>query len=1093
MHAEVRKYLKSIRSTFNLKKATEHTYRPSLLELVESLGSKVQTFNDPKRVECGAPDIDVSQTPGDLTIGYIETKDLNVSLDAAEQTEQIERYLNSIENLILTNYLEFRWYVDGQLRNNVQLASIGRDKKLMPNEGGDEKTANLLNDFLSHTPLPITSPPELAQRMARLTHIIRDIIIEAFEIDKASSLLVDLRMALAKELLPGIDRPENTSLFADMYSQTIAYGLFAARCNHKGGVPFQRLGSASKIPKTNPFLRKLLELISGPDLNDEQYVGFVDDLTQLLTHADMDSILSDFGKRKVQEDPVVHFYETYLAAYDPELREKRGVYTTPEEVVSYIVRSADHILREHFNLPDGLADSSTVQYHKEEDGDKPKKVKDKAHRVLILDPACGTATFLYSIVDLIRNQFMKKGNAGMWSGYVRDHLLPRIFGFELLMAPYTVAHLKLGLQLSGQDLPSNEQKIWKYDFLGDERLGIYLTNSLEQADKQTEPLLGPLRAISEEANAAARVKRELPIMVVLGNPPYSRASYNRGEWIEKLMEDYKVTIREEESQIQAISNDYIKFIRFAQWKIDKTKRGILTFITGHGYIDGPLPRDMRKSLLESFDTIFILNLHGSTRREAARKTSERDEPVFAIQQGTAITIGIKGSQLEPGVYYSERFGSLKGKLEYLMANDVSSTDWTKVTPKPPNYFFTPLKTTTNKESEYKGNPNIPELFGTGDRKQDKEKFWASGFSSQQDDLAISFNDEEVEEKISDLISSRSEEKLREKYRLCTTDQWDYKRAKDALKDDSWKNNISDCAFRPFDIRRTVFDRNVVTILRATVMDQLLNKDNLCLVISRVVNDAHFAHVFVSRHPVDKIFLSTKTSTNAFIFPLYRYYEPDNKRKRGQTTFTQPTSNFDQGFIAKLEKRLGMKFVIEGEGDLNKTFGTEQAFHYLYTVLHSRTYRKRYSHSLKEDFPRIPFTSDKQLFSKLSVLGKELVSIHLLESEVVNKFITRYPVSGDNIVQRGYPKHIPQAAGKGETSNRERVYINEEQYFEGIPSGIWEFHVGGHQVCERWLKERRKRSLDYEELNQFQKIVVAIKETNRLMDEIEETIPSWPLQ
>ena len=651
-------YLRKLREALKAGNATENTYRPALKALVESVRSKTVATNEPTHVECGAPDFAVARrTPaGLLTVGHIETKDVDAPLAQIEKSPQLKRYLRSLPNLILTDYLDFRWYVDGELRASARLARLSGDKVVRDADGA-QAVLDLLGDFLAHSPEPITRPKELAERMARLTHIIRDIIIIAFQNHRASATLCDLRTAFARTLIPDLDQPENTAQFADMYAQTIAYGLFAARCNHGSSGPFRRLGAAAEIPKTNPFLRQLFETITGVALNAEPYGGFVDDLAALLNNTNIEEVLAELGARTRREDPVVHFYETFLATYDPKVRERRGVYYTPEPVVSYIVRSVDHILRTRFGLDDGLADKATVRLCNaavpaaSASGDAGGTMP----RVLILDPACGTGTFLYAVVDHIREQFIAAGNAGMWSGYVRNHLLPRLFGFELLMAPYAVAHLKLGMQLAAQDLPPDQRANWAYDFAGDERVGIYLTNTLEEAERIAQRRFHFVeRIIADEAAGAARVKRDMPIMVVLGNPPYSGHSANRSwetnedgkrvpTFIGKLVRDYYFVDGKPlgERNPKYLQDDYVKFIRWAQWRIDRTGAGILAFISNHGYLDNPTFRGMRQSLLNTFDEIRIMDLHGNTKKKERCPDGSKDENVFDIQQGVAICLMIK--------------------------------------------------------------------------------------------------------------------------------------------------------------------------------------------------------------------------------------------------------------------------------------------------------------------------------------------------------------------------------------------------------------------------------------------------------------------
>jgi hypothetical protein len=442
-------YIHALERKLALGDATEHTHRSALEALIGNLSSGVTATNEPKHIECGAPDFIVRK--GALTIGYVEAKDIGKSLDETEKTEQLKRYLPSLSNLVLTDYLEFRWYVNGERRLSARLGTLTAERKIKRDNAGIQAVVELLNGFLAHKAEAVGTPKELAQRMARQAHLIRNLIINAFEKESEGGSLHSQLAAFRDNLIPDL----SAEYFADMYAQTIAYGLFAARCTSATGKDFTRQNAAYLLPKTNPFLRKLFNQIAGPDL-DDRIAWLVDDLAQVLAQADMEAVLKDFGKRTAREDPVVHFYETFLKEYDPKIREMRGVYYTPEPVVSYIVRSIDYLLKTRFNKPKGLADENT----------------------LILDPAVGTATFLYMVVNEIHQAIAGKGQQGLWNNYVADKLLPRIFGFELLMAPYAVAHLKLGLLLQETG----------YQFQTDQRLGIYLTNTLEEAIKRAETL-----------------------------------------------------------------------------------------------------------------------------------------------------------------------------------------------------------------------------------------------------------------------------------------------------------------------------------------------------------------------------------------------------------------------------------------------------------------------------------------------------------------------------------------------------------------------------------------------------------------------------
>ena len=1092
-------YLSEIEKTLLAGNATEHTYRPALKKLLEAVGGTVTATNEPRREECGAPDYVVSlQTKhGPLTIGYVEAKDVGAPLDEVERSEQLKRYRAYLPNLILTDYLEFRWYVEGKPRSAARLDWVESTGKLKRNKDGLQAVAQLLRAFLEHKPTPINNPRELAKRMARLTHMIRDIIIDAIEGGLASNTLRDLRSAFAQALIPDLDRAEKSADFADMYAQTIAYGLFAARCNHHTPGPFRRLGAAAEIPKTNPFLRKLFETITGVDLDDEPYAGFVDDLAALLAHADMGAILEHFGKRPRQQDPVVHFYETFLAAYDPALREARGVYYTPEPVVSYIVRSVDHLLKTRFGCDEGLADTSVCESR--HPGKKGRQAKETTPRVLILDPACGTGTFLYAVVDHIREQFMARGDAGMWSGYVRNHLLPRLFGFELLMAPYAVAHFKLGMQLAGQDLPSVAlHEKWAYDFAGGkkDRLKVYLTNTLEGIERAIPDLFGWYKIISDEANLAREVKHDLPIMVVMGNPPYSGHSANKGNWIRELTEDYKKGCPDlyKPAQAKWLQDDYVKFLRFGQWRIEHTGTGILAFVTNHAYLSNPTFRGMRRRLMHAFTDVFVLDLHGNVKRKETCPDGSKDENVFDIQQGVTISIFIKEAKEQKGpalVHYAELWGFRTDKYRRLSQIDVETTTWATLDPQPPFFLFTPQD--AQLQAEYNRGWSVRDLMNQyGDP--------APGIVTTQDEFAISWNAEEAVTKVKRFLKTRSEQEAREIWRLCSQSQWNYERAKKQLRYGTWKACVKPILYRPFDFRWTVYDASVAVHRRERAMRHMLAGENIALISARSNKSSQMDHFFASREIMETKCGERTTQSN--LFPLYLYPDPDEDGDLFANGCERHV-NLNPGFLKEMEKRLRLSFVPDATGDLKKTFGPEDVFHYIYAILHSPSYRQRYAEFLKIDFARVPLTSDRRLFRTLCSRGRQLVALHLLESPKLGKFITRYPVPGDDLVERGHPRYLASGApepGTGKPLKKGRVYISKDvpkigskgQYFEGIPADVWDFHIGGYRVCEKWLKDRRERPLSYDDLTHYQKMVVALRDTIRLMQEIDAVIPGWPL-
>ena len=1028
----VQGYIRTIEKELAAGNATEHTHRPALKTLVEGLAKGVTATNEPQRTECGAPDFLI--TKGALTVGYIEAKDVGKSLDEAEKSEQLKRYLDSLTNLVLTDYLEFRWYVTGEHRLSVCLGTPTKDGKIKRDKAGVQAAAKLLSDFLTHKAEAVGTPRELAKRMARFAHRLRELVTAAFEKNLNLPSLSNLYKAFCDTLVPDLTIEQ----FADMYAQTIAYGLFAARCNSPNGAKFTRQYARDLVPKTNPFLRNIFDHIAGAGL-PEIIAPEVDDLAQLLAQADMTSVLKDFGKRTAKEDPVVHFYETFLVEYDPKVREMRGIYYTPEPVVSYIVRSIDHLLKTHFNKPQGLADDQT----------------------LILDPAVGTATFLYMVVTEIYNAMLSQKQKGMWNDYVAEKLLPRIFGFELLMAPYAVAHLKLGLLLQETG----------YQFKSDQRLGIYLTNTLEEAIKHSEVLFA--QWISEEANAAAQIKKEKPIMVVLGNPPYSGHSANKGPWARQLVETYKKDIPELHKPAQAkwLQDDYVKFIAFGQWRIERTGQGILGFITNHAYLDNPTFRGMRQSLINTFSDVYILNLHGSVKKKEVTPDGSKDENVFDIQQGVAIGIFIKekGKESSAKVRYADMWGGREGKHCALFDTRIDTTNWEELEPQPPFYLFIPQD--TSRLNEYNEFWKISDVM-------DQNGDPAPGIVTTHDQFAISWSKQEAKDKVSRFLETSSEDEARRLFRLCSQSQWNYDRAKRELSTGSWLKNVKPILYRPFDVRWTIFDANVAVHRRKRVMRHILAGANIGFCTDKEVN-GDFRHVLCTRQLIDDCTVSLQTKERTYIFPLYLYPAP------GEMQFEKGRRpNLNPDFIKTFSSKLGLKFVEDGKGDLTETFGPEDVFNYAYAVFHSPTYRSRYAEFLKMDFPRLPLTSDKELFKMLVEKGAELVSLHFMEAPALEQQRTKikFDVSGSNIVE----KVIYNGTAK-------RAYINKEQYFEGVPPEVWDFHIGGYQVCQKWLKDRKGRKLSDDELTHYQKVVVALKETIRLMEEIDGLIPHWPIE
>ena len=1068
MEQAVKHYVKRLDAALKLGNATEHTYRPALKDLLEALNPAIKATNEPRRIAVGAPDYII--TLKTLPVGYIEAKDIGIDLKRVEKSGQMKRYL-ALPSLLLTDYCEFRWYEEGKLKTQFTLAHKNGKGRLQVNKPELQTAINTLKQFLSSDIQGITRPEDLARRMAGIAQLIRSTIENAMtgkDADPEDSLHQQLKafqLVLINDL--------NPHAFADMYAQTICYGMFAARYHHNGGENFTRRTAGYDLPKTNPFLRQMFSHIAGPEL-DDRIAWAVDDLVRLLQHTDIASVMKGFGSGSGQQDVVVHFYETFLAAYDPKMREARGVYYTPEAVVRYIVRSVDEVLKKDFKLKGGLGDTSKAKF-KNVDGKSTE-----AHRVLVLDPAAGTGTFLYHLIDHIEASM---GNmAGAWSSYVQEHLLPRIYGFELLMAPYTIAHMKLGMQLKESG----------YDFSGSERLRIFLTNTLEEAHELSGlPLFATW--LSKEANLANEVKKDYPVMVVMGNPPYSGHSANNSPWIAKLLRGRDTSALGEpaitenyfevdgkplgERNPKWLNDDYVKFIRFAQWRIERTGHGVLAFISNNGYLDNPTFRGMRQSLMNTFDDIYIMDLHGSTKKKETCADGSKDDNVFDIQQGVAIGIFVKrkakGSKTAT-VRHAELFGRRNSKYQWLEANTLKSTKWAKLKPKTPDYLFIPRN--TELAGEYETNLKITDILQVN----------SVGVVTARDGLTIDMGKNVLLERVKNFASLPVEE-ARSTYKL-GKDVRDWKISlaqEDIHKQHNTAAKIVPLLYRPFDKRYTFYTgltRGFICMPRPKVMRHMLAGENVSLLVGRagqVIGSDIWDILFCSKY-ITEFNLYRRGGNN--LFPLYLYPDADSSDML-EAQHTRRRPNLSEAFIKDISARLKLRFIADGCGDLKTTLGPEDIFHYMYAVFHSPGYRSRYAEFLKIDFPRLPLTSNKKLFRSLCSHGQRLKELHLMEGGITPA--ATFPETGDNSVDK--PRY---------DEAKQRVYINKAQYFGNVPPEVWAFHIGGYQVCQKWLKDRKGRCLSFEDLKHYLEVVAILGETIDLMAKIDAVIEKqggWPLQ
>lgn len=1045
-------YINNLNQRYKLGNATEHTFRGDLQTLVESLVPTIRATNEPKRQSCGAPDYIL--TKKDIPVGFIEAKDIgDRDLEGAKKTgnkEQFDRYKASLNNLIFTDYLNFLLYRDGQFVTKIAIAEI-TNKGIKPLYENFASFENLLNDFCAHIGQTIKSSKKLAEMMAGKARLLSDVIERALTSDEEhqeDSTLKDQMIAFKQILIHDIT-PKG---FADVYAQTIAYGMFAARLHDPTLPTFSRQEAAELIPKSNPFLRKLFGYIAGPDI-DDRIKWIVDSLVEIFLACNVEEILKNYGKSTKTEDPIIHFYETFLSEYDPKLRKARGVWYTPAPVVNFIVRAVDDILKTEFDLPQGLADTGTTKIKVNSQG---KNIEQEVHRVQILDPATGTGTFLAEVIKHVHRKFEKQ--QGIWSSYVETHLVPRLNGFELLMASYAMAHLKLDLLLTETG----------YKPTKDQRLRVYLTNSLEEYHPDTGTLFA--NWLSSEANEANHIKCDTPVMVVMGNPPYSGESANKGEWIMSLIEDYKKEPggkeKLKEKNSKWLNDDYCKFIRYSQYFIEKNKTGIVALINPHGFLDAPTFRGMRWNLMSTFDKIFILDLHGNSRKKEVCSDGSSDENVFDIIQGVSINIFVKTGTKNNGklasVNHFDLYGKRQEKYDFILQNSINSIPWRKLPCNAPEYFF--VNKDYSLKDKYEKGFSVAELIPIN----------GVGICSKRDSIAFQFTKSDIQRVVENFLFL-SEVEIKQKYSIKSESR--------DQKVSLAKQNIIDFGlnskyfipslYRPFDEKWTYYTNRVRGFLAYPVfqiMKHFVLGENIGLCLVKSGRNADNQNFFVTNKIVTKDAISSLDSIN--VFPLYLYTETT-----AQQTIQSPiarTPNLNLEIVKQITEKLGLTFMPEKStsvSDHSSKVAPIDILDYIYAVLHSPTYREKYREFLKIDFPRVPYPKDADTFWQLVRLGGEVRQIHLLESPTVENFITQYPVDGDNVVNK-----LKYEEGK--------VYINETQYFADVPGLAWEFYIGGYQPAQKWLKDRKGRKLEFDDILHYQKIIVALSETDRLMKEID---------
>jgi len=917
----------------------------------------------------------------------------------------------------------------------------------------------------------ITTSRALAVRLAELARTLRARIVTVLSVESPHGPITRLMKAFQQTLVHDLD----ADAFADMYAQTIAYGLLSAR------IAGRTAHSDQPTPTvvTSPFLQELMHtfLHLGEASSSSEHEGAFDELgvtevVRLLDAANMEAVVRDFGDRNPDEDPVIHFYELFLKEYDSKKRMRRGVFYTPRPVVSYIVRSVHHLLQDDFGLTDGLADQArwadVAMRHR---GLRiPEGVDPNQPFVTILDPATGTGTFLVEIIDVMHatvvQRWRREGRSEpeivrLWNDYVSRDLLPRLHGYELLMAAYAIAHLKVVLKLRETG----------YRFRGDERVNIYLTNTLEPAQDYSSRFSFALPALAHEAQAVNHNKQHRRFTVVVGNPPYAVEGVNQNSWIDGLMDVYRAEVRDEHN-IQLLSDDYAKFLRFADSTIEAAGCGVIGMITKSTYINTTAFRGLRRHLLTQFDKVAILDLHGKLYGKTP--TGSADTNIFDIRVGVAILFArLIGGRPANDFAYHEMLGLGEDKLRALSGTTYTGTPWTRIPVDTRHWTLEPSARGTldvQAAGEYQKFSPVLDL-AVGPSTAEQQGFaWGGGVKTNRDFFLVAFTRDELVHRLETLASrDLSPVEINDRLGLEDGRYWNTEREREKLVKIDWRERIFPYLYGPFDTRFVAHIPPLIEIGRGGASKRLMQHyqevdDNVGLVLKRRNLDNEYHHAFVTRHTPDINCLGGQTYT--IPHQLYSGHESLFGGEADRFNFTRGASMWSN----------------DGLHDL----ASADVFNVVYALLHSPTFRTRYGRELKKDFPRIPQPATQALLVDLAQLGGQLVALHLLESAKLNALPQTYVG----------PEHpaVGRVAWSDETVWLNKAGASDSAGFAGVPAEVWTFMMGGYQVCHKWLKDRKGRSLSRADIAKYQKIVAAIHETVRLMREIDAAIQvhgGWP--
>ena len=986
-----------------------------------------------------------------MILGYVENKHIGENLDSVLKSDQITRYKTLSHNIILTDYLHFVWIS----KNGVKRERLCHETDLASPRFrlGEDRVAavsKLLEGFLSTAPEGIGRAEQLALALAARSKLLRDYLGEELvrqEREHQEGRLFGLFQIFRDQVFHELTLRE----FADAYAQMLAYGLFLARLNSESA-PVTLHNAREFVPRSFRLIRELVDFLAELEQDDYRDVRWVvEEVLSIVNNLNLADIHEDlsFRQRKAmsrrvrakdeeehrlfERDPFIYFYEDYLKAYDPAMRKGRGVYYTPPPIVNFIVRAVDDILKDSFGIRDGLADH---------------------RRVTVLDFACGTGTFLLEVFQRIFDN-IGGPDAGRAELIVRDHLLKNLFGFEYLIAPYTIAHLKLSQYLQDQKHPLKE----------DERLQVFLTNTVEPIEPIRNFLLP---AVTAEVEAAQAVK-EKPILVITGNPPYSGKSKNKGIWITAAIDEYKFTWEKtadglderrpvRERVLKWLNDDYVKFIRFAQMKMDgftfKTlapdgkpiehsvsgvESGIVGVITNHSWLDNPTFRGMRQSMMRSFEQIYVLDLHGSTTKKEKAPDGSKDENVFDIEQGVAISLFVKKLGLERGVWRGDLWGRRLEKYEATANGTLRAAHFVRIQPAAPHYLF--VEQDAAKRSIYERGVSVKDIFAEG----------GTGIITKRDKLTVQFRKDEIWSVVQRFVALGPEE-ARRQFKL-PADVRDWKVAdaqSDIMRDGPSKKRVRGILYRPFDERFTYYTGRARGFLGWPVQRLVrhMKANNIALITARTNKSSEPDHFFIYDLPAET--KAGESTVQSYNFPLFVIDQDKDRNENFSPEFrTFINSCYDHHYTP------------------------EDILGYIYAVLHAPTYRTRYAEFLRGDFPRVPFPECADDFETLSGLGWALVQAHLLR-ELPRRGLAVYHGRGDETVEAVRYAPAEQA-----------IAINKTQSFKPVPQDVWDFHIGGYQVLDKYLKSRKGRVLSLDEIDHVGAVADSLAFTIAQMAKIDE--------